>query len=365
MVVRSPGRINVIGEHTDYNSGFVLPAAIDKAAYFAISLREDDVINLFAADLEKNYSLDLADLAPVKKPSWPNYILGPLAQFKKRNVGLNGFNAVLLSDIPIGAGLSSSAAIECAAAFAFNQLFDANVSRMELVKMAQASEHEYAGLMCGIMDMFASVMGKQDHVIRLDCRDLSFEYFPFRLEGITVILFNTNVTHSLASSEYNTRRRECAEGVALIRQHHPEVTSMRDVTLEMVDKYVLPVNKTVDMRCRFIVEEIRRVQDACDMLNAGDIASLGAKMFETHDGLSKKYNVSCPELDYLVDKVKGNPSVIGARMMGGGFGGCTINLVKDEAVETLIEEISSDYKKDNNRNLTVYRVSISDGTEAL
>lgn len=365
MIVRSPGRINVIGEHTDYNNGFVLPAAIDRAAYLAIGLRKDEVVNLYAVDLDRFFSIELDTLEPQKKPSWPNYILGPLAQFKDRSVPLQGFNAVLLSDIPIGAGLSSSAAIECAAGFALNELFRANFPRMEIVKMAQAAEHEYVGLMCGIMDMFASAMGKADHVIRLDCRDLSYQYYPFRLEGISVLLLNTNVSHSLASSEYNTRRHECAEGVRLVSQHIPGVQSLRDVDLGMLDKYVLPQNKTVDARCRFIVNEISRVEEVCMRLLDGDIAGLGRKMFEAHEGLSKEYEVSCPELDFLVDQVKDNPDVIGARMMGGGFGGCTINLVNDHAVDQLTNELTGKYNAAMGKNLTAYKALIGDGTQVL
>ncbi|MEP7251484.1 MAG: galactokinase [Ginsengibacter sp.] len=365
LLVRSPGRINIIGEHTDYNEGFVLPAAIDKAAYIAIALRDDEEIHLVAHDLDEKFSVNINDLKPVGDISWPNYILGAVAQFKNNHVKLKGFNAVLASDVPIGAGLSSSAAVECATTFALNELLKTDLQSIEMVKMAQKAEHEYAGVMCGIMDQFASMMGKVNHVIKLDCRTLDYDYVPFNLEGIKILLLDTNVKHSLASSEYNTRRQECTQAVEWIKEHEPKVNSLRDVTEDMLDKFVLPKDKVIDMRSRFIVQEIDRLQRGCEDLRKGNINALGKKMFETHDGLSKMYEVSCDELDFLVDFVRDNDAVIGARMMGGGFGGCTINLVKEEEIETLTHEISKEYKQHTGKKLTPYIVSISDGTSCV
>lgn len=366
MIVRSPGRINVIGEHTDYNDGFVLPAAIDKAAYLAISLRDDDEINLVAADLNETFSISIHELKPVGDISWPNFILGAAAQFLQRDLPLKGFNAVLMSDVPIGAGLSSSAAIECAVTFALNELLQTKLDRIMMVKMAQKAEHEYAGVMCGIMDQFASMMGKKDHVLKLDCRTLDYEYVPFKLNGIKILLLDTNVKHSLASSEYNARRRECEQAITWINEHEPHVHSLRDVTEAMLDKYVFPKDKLIDKRARFIVQEIDRLQRACEDLQAGDLQALGNKMFATHAGLSKMYEVSCKELDYLVDFVKkNNDAVIGARMMGGGFGGCTINLVKEEAVDELIAAIQPAFENETGLPLTYYIVSPENGTEFI
>ncbi|MBL7851563.1 MAG: galactokinase [Cyclobacteriaceae bacterium] len=365
LIVRSPGRVNIIGEHTDYNEGFVLPAAIDKAAYVAVSLREDDEIHLRALDLQESFSVSIRDLRPVGDVSWPNYMLGAAAQFIKRGVKLPGFNAVLTSDVPMGAGLSSSAAVECATVFALNELLKSNVDRLTMVQMAQKAEHEFAGVMCGIMDQFASMMGKKDHVIKLDCRSLAFEYVPFRLEGVKVLLLNTNVKHSLASSEYNTRRKECERAVEWVRAHVAGVNSLRDVTEDMLDRYVLPQDKTVDMRSRFVVQEITRLQSGCEDLRRNDLSALGKKMFATHDGLSTMYGVSCRELDWLVDRVRDNPSVIGARMMGGGFGGCTINLVKEEGLEDLIASIKPAYEREMKLPLTHYVASIENGTEVV
>ncbi len=365
IIVRSPGRVNIIGEHTDYNEGFVLPAAIDKAAYVAISLRADDEIHLTAADLNETFSTTVSALKPVGDVSWPNYILGAVAQFVKRGVKLPGFNAVLSSDVPMGAGLSSSAAVECATVFALDHLLQTNIDRIAMVGMAQKAEHEYAGVMCGIMDQFASMMGKKDHVIKLDCRSLEYAYVPFKLDGIKIVLLNTNVKHSLASSEYNTRRNECTQAVEWIKAHHPEVTSLRHATIAMLDEHVLPKDKLIDQRSRFVVEEIDRLLTGCADLQQGDIAALGKKMFATHDGLSKMYAVSCKELDFLVDFVRNRPEVIGARMMGGGFGGCTINLVKEEAIDALIAAVKPAYEAATGLQLDYYIASIENGTEII
>jgi galactokinase len=361
LIVRSPGRINIIGEHTDYNNGFVLPAAIDKAIYIAISKRNDDMVSLYAADFKEDYSTSLSEVAPLKH-HWANYILGIVDQLKKINKNITGFNAVVDGDVPLGAGLSSSAAVECATVFALNELFELQLNRFEMVKMAQAAEHAFAGVKVGIMDMFASMFGKKDNVIKLDCRSLEYEYVPFHLEGIKIVLLNTNVKHSLASTEYNTRRKECEQGVAWIKEHNPQVNSLRDANIEMLDEFVLPKDKLVYKRCRFIVEEIQRLLEACEDLKRNDAQALGKKMFATHDGLSKEYGVSCKELDFLVDAVRKNKTVFGARMMGGGFGGCTINLVKEETVEDLINDVKTVYEKEMDLPLTAYVVSIEDGT---
>ena len=365
LIVKSPGRINIIGEHTDYNNGFVLPAAIDKAAYIAMSLRDDNEIHLVALDLNESFSTRVEDLKPTTDLSWTNYILGSAAQFQKNGLALRGFNAVLLSDVPIGAGLSSSAAIECATVFALNELLGTNLTRLTMVGMAQKAEHEYAGVMCGIMDQFASMMGKKDHVIRLDCQSLEYQYVPLKLEGYKIVLFNTNVKHSLASSEYNTRRNECNQAVAWVRQTETAVESLRDVTELMLDQYVKPKSELIDRRSRFVVQEIERLLNGCEDLIKGDVQALGKKMFKTHEGLSKMYEVSCKELDWLVDFVKDNPNVMGARMMGGGFGGCTINLVKEDAIEELVKSIQPAYEQAMHLTLTSYIASIENGTELV
>ena len=365
VIVRSPGRVNIIGEHADYNNGFVLPAAIDKAAYLAVSLRDDQEIHLTALDLNEKFSTTVDELKPIGDVSWPNYILGSAAQFLKHGIQLPGFNAVLTSNVPIGAGLSSSAAVECATVFALNHLLKTNIERVAMVAMAQKAEHEYAGVMCGIMDQFASMMGKANQVIKLDCRSLEYEYVPFKLDGIKILLLNTNVKHSLASSEYNTRRLECMQAVEMIQAYHPEVQSLRDATVEMLDQYVLPFNDLVYQRSRFVVDEMERLNQACQFLQDDNLPALGNCMFKTHDGLSRQYEVSCKELDYLVDFVRSRKEVIGARMMGGGFGGCTINLVQEDKIESLINSIKPAYEEAMGLPLDYYIATIQNGTEII
>lgn len=364
LITRSPGRVNIIGEHTDYNEGFVLPGAIDKAIYIGASKRDDDFIHLYSRDFKEHYECTLAGIAPAKQ-TWPNYILGVADQLKKKGHHLRGFNAAVDGDVPIGAGLSTSAAVECATIFALNELFELKLEKLEMVKMAQQAEHIFAGVKVGIMDMFASMFGKKDHVIKLDCRSLEYEYVPFHLKGIKIVLLNTNVKHSLASTEYNVRREQCEKGVQWIREHHPEVKSLRDATMQMLDEYVLPKDQLIYKRCRFIITEISRLLQACGDLKRNDIAALGNKMYQTHEGLSKEYEVSCKELDFLIDQVKENKAVMGARMMGGGFGGCTINLVKEEAVDTLIEKLTASYEREMQLPLTPYIAQIEDGTALL
>lgn len=361
VVFRSPGRINILGEHTDYNEGFVLPAAIDKNIYVAISKRTDNLVNLFAGDFNEGFTTDTDSIKPASV-QWPNYILGVVDQLQKKGYVIDGFNLVIDGDIPIGAGLSSSAAVECAVIFALNEIFDLGLNRMQMVPLAQKAEHVFAGVNCGIMDQFASMFGKKDHAIKLDCRSLEYEYIPIDLTGYKIVLFNSNVNHNLASSEYNTRRNQCEEGVAVIAQKHPDVKSLRDVSMEMLNAHTGDIEPLVFKRCKYVVEENQRLLKACDALKKGDVVTLGKRMFETHHGLQYDYEVSCKEIDFLVNYVKGNDDVAGARMVGGGFGGCTINLIKENAVEKLVEQISIAYQKEMNLTLSVYSVSVEDGT---
>jgi galactokinase len=365
VCTRSPGRINLIGEHTDYNNGFVLPAAIDKAAYLVITPRADKMIHLHAVDMGEDYHTTLDALEKSLTASWPNYILGVVQQFVQAGIAVTGFDAALTGDIPIGAGLSSSAAVECAVALALNQLYAAGMDKFSMVQLAQRAENEFVGVQCGIMDQFASMFGKHNHVIKLDCRSLEFDYVPFNMKGIKILLLDTNVKHSLGNTEYNVRRTQCETGVSLVQLAVPHVQSLRDVTMEMLEKYVVHKDPLIYQRCKYVVEENNRLLSACADLEKGDMSGFGAHMFRSHHGLSQLYEVSCPELDFLVEQVKDNPAVLGARMMGGGFGGCTINLVKEEAVEQLVATISVAYKKGMNKSLKAHVAKIETGSTIL
>lgn len=363
-VFRSPGRINLIGEHTDYNNGFVLPASVDKAVYFVIAPREDDQVILYAADLNQTYSFTLDDLSKPEK-SWSHYQIGIVDQIQKKGLQIGGFQAAFGGNVPVGAGLSSSAALECCLLFALNEIYGLNLDRLGIVKMSQKAENEYVGVQCGIMDQFASAFGKEESVIRLDCRSLEYEYFPFPMNDYLIVLCDTSVKHSLASSEYNTRRQECEKGTAILQQYDPHVLSLRDATPALVEAHKDEMGDVVYRRCKFITEEIQRVQDACDLLVQGNLPDFGKKMYETHFGLQNEYEVSCPELDFLVAQTADDDTVLGARMMGGGFGGCTINLVRKEEVEAFEIKMKQAYQEKYQIDLPCYRVKITDGTEEV
>ena len=364
FVIASPGRINLIGEHVDYNSGFVLPAAIDKYMFVAVSHRNDSKIFLHATDLNQNYQSNLDDVLQRSNLGWPNYVLGVIDELRKDGHVVSGFNMLITGNIPIGAGVSSSAALECATVFACKHLFDLDISKQSMVKIAQRAENNFVGVNCGVMDQFASMFGKADHVIKLDCADLSYTYFPFKLEGISIVLFDTFVKHSLASSEYNTRRQECETGLAALRQQF-SITSFREATLAMLDTVADSISDKVYNRCKYLIEEIGRMEAACNHLLAGEIGAFGTRMYETHMGLSELYEVSCPELDCIVENCKKENDIVGARMMGGGFGGCVIALVQTANVEVLYNRINTAYQNKFGRNMGKYLMHIGDGTRLL
>lgn len=363
-LVRAPGRVNLIGEHTDYNNGYVLPAAINKSIYLAVSKRGDEKIHLISLDLNDEYISDIHSYKQHEK-SWADYILGVIQQLQKRGHTIGGFNCVFSGDIPLGAGLSSSAALECGVAFSLNLLYDLHIDRVELVRLSQKAENEFVGVKSGIMDQFASMMGSKDQVIKLDCQSLEYEYNPLRMDGIEIVLFDSNVKHSLVTSEYNTRRAQCEAGVQMIAEKYPEVKSLRDATIEMVEEIIQPKDEVVYRRCKYVVEENKRLLEGCDDLQRGDVKAFGKKMFATHEGLSKDYEVSCEELDFLIDCVKDNDAVLGARMMGGGFGGCTINLVKEDAVDDLVTSVTEQYKAHRGKDTKVYVAKIEDGVSVI
>jgi galactokinase len=361
LVVRAPGRINLIGEHTDYNDGFVMPAAIDKDISFAVAPASGEKSAIYSMNYGEFFEIDISDPQPVDHPKWANYLLGVMRQFIDQGFTLKPFQCVFGGNIPAGAGLSSSAAMECGFAFALNTLQDFNVPRQTLIRMAQWSEHHFVGVKCGIMDQFASMMGADGKVIVLDCRSLDYHYAPLALHGHAIVLCNTGVKHALVDSEYNTRRSECEQGVQRMKKHYPEVKSLRDVTLGMLRQHQSDFPEQVYRRCLYIVEEIKRVQEAAEDLRDGDLVKFGKKMFETHDGLSKLYEVSCPELDFLVEQARQERGILGSRMMGGGFGGCTINIIRDEDVQSFVARAGEAYRKAFNLELIAYIVHVKSG----
>lgn len=363
VIVRSPGRINIIGEHIDYNSGFVLPAAIDKYIYVAIGKRNDEHISLYSVNFDLKIEVEINNLKPSR--DFSTYVLGVVDQIIKRGYLISGFNIVIYGDIPIGAGLSSSAALESAVAFAINKLFQLDISNLELVSITQTAENIFAGVNCGVMDMFASIYGKKDFAIKLDCDSLQFEYMPLALNEYSLLLFNSNVKHSLASSEYNIRRKQCETGLKRIKQLFPEVKTFRDVTESQLIEHILPFDNVIFKRCLYVIKEIKRLNEACQYLESGNLYALGQHLYATHDGLSNEYEVSCFELDFLIDEVKKSPNVLGARMMGGGFGGCTINIIRKEGMESLIDNLKVNYNIKTGLQLEVITVNTVNGTEEL
>lgn len=362
IVVRSPGRINFIGEHTDYNNGYVMPAAIDRQIVAAVDFAIDQHSTLYSVKHNEFFSFHTSDPARVKSPLWANYLLGVVKKFSDEGYVVKAFNCVIDGDVPTGAGLSSSAALECSFAYALNHLHGFDIPKLKLIQIAQWAEHNYAGVMCGIMDQFASVMGQQGHAFVLDCRSLEYNYFPVDLSETSIILCDSMVKHSLASTEYNTRRSECEEGVSILRKYYPEVHSLRDATMQMLEDHSAAFPRKVYDRCSYVIQENKRVLDASRDLNNRDLISFGKRMYETHHGLSELYEVSCDELDFLVGQARGIPAVLGARMMGGGFGGCTINLVVKKDSADFVRKITDTYRSRYNVEMMVYDVSISNGT---
>lgn len=362
VIIESPGRINIIGEHTDYNNGFVLPTAIDKKIRFKFK-KNDSLHNchVYSKNFEAGFAINLAHIEPSEN-QWENYILGVLHEIQKFTDKVRGFDCVLESDIPIGSGISSSAALECGIAYGLNELFELELSKKTIVELSQRAEHNFVGTKCGIMDQFASVMSKKGHVILLDCQSLEYEYVPIKIEPYKILLLNTNVTHSLASSEYNNRRKECETGVAIIKQKYIEVNSLRDVSEVMLKEFKAFMPPKVFDRCTYVIEEKIRVLKAVEALKNNQLNVLGDLMYETHYGLRDLYEVSCPELDFLVNFSKKYKEIIGARMMGGGFGGCTINIINSENIESFESEVSKAYFDKFNKKLTTFEAMPSEGT---
>lgn len=356
----SPGRINLIGEHIDYNDGFVMPAAIDKGIWFAVAANNTDSVNFYSVDLKEKYSTTLQHIKPVN--GWQNYLLGIVDQVQKKQLNISGFDCCFGGNLPVGAGLSSSAAVECGLLFALNEIFQLKLSRIDIAVMAQGAEHTFPKVMCGIMDQFASAMGKKEHVLLLDCQNLDYRYLPLKLDDYTWVLINSKVHHSLADGEYNKRRKQCQEGFTILQQHLPKAKSFRHIKSERVIAHQHNLEPIIYNRCLFVTQEIERTQKAAILLENNELKAFGKLMYDTHEGLSKLYEVSCPELDFLVEKTKEKSSIIGSRLMGGGFGGCTLNLILKRDWSATIQEITTAYKTAFDIDAEVYEVGVGDGT---
>jgi len=363
-VVLSPGRINIIGEHVDYNDGYVLPAAIDKVICFAFEKSNSSKSKVIAIDLNEEFEVDLTQEIKLSDVVWTNYIRGVIKQLQDNGFSFEGFNCVFSSNIPVGSGLSSSAALECGMLFGIKELYNLTINKVDIALMGQKAEH-WVGINCGIMDQFSSVHGLENKVIKLDCNTLEFEYHDANFKDYSLVLFDSNVKHSLFTSEYNTRRIECEEGLSIIKNNFPDVKSFRDCTEEQVLSIRDKMNETVFKRVHFVVKEIKRVSQACEALDNGNIELLGQLLFETHYGLSQEYAVSCEELDMLVDTAKADENVIGSRLMGGGFGGCTINLIKKGHENEVKNKFANLYLDIFGIELKFYDVKIANGTTLL
>ncbi|MFD1316536.1 galactokinase [Namhaeicola litoreus] len=365
LKINSPGRINLIGEHTDYNLGYVLPSAIDKSIIFQFSRNSNaSKCNIFSEDFDQLFTFDLSDVQKGEL-MWANYLLGVVYGIHQHTDKLEGFDCILKSNLPIGSGLSSSAALECGLAFGLNELFNLELSKLEIIQISQKAEHDFVGTKCGIMDQYASVMSEKGNALLLDCRSVQHENVPINLEPYQLVLLNTNVSHNLASSEYNTRRNECAEGVDILKKKLPNISSLRDVTLDDLNVFHDFLPKKILKRCQFVVEENDRVLKTKEALKNNNLNKFGRLLNESHQGLSKKYEVSCEELDFLHDYGNSKPYILGSRMMGGGFGGCTINLIHKDHMKDYIPEVSKAYKEKFNLDLGVIPVNLSSGTTII
>jgi galactokinase len=358
----APGRINLIGEHTDYNSGFVMPTAINKHFTFAIAPNGTDTFHCAATDLKESKSFTLQELHPGH--GWQNYLMGVIDGLVRRGKIPQGVDCAFNSTIPVGAGLSSSAALCSGFGFALNELFQFGLDRLELVKIAQESEHRFAGVKVGIMDMYASLFAKDGSVMKLDCRSHEHEYLPLQLGDHEIVLIDTKVKHTLASSAYNKRRAACEEGVKLIQSKFEEVNALRDVTPSMLEVAKPLLSAEVYHRCHYIVHEIDRTIRAAELLKHNDVVNFGALMYETHWGLSKEYEVSCEESDWLVN-LASDKKVTGARQMGGGFGGCTINLIHKQLRPEFEKLVREKYFIAFKKECDFYSVKLADGVHEV
>jgi galactokinase len=363
LIAAAPGRVNLIGEHTDYNEGFVLPGAIDRNICVGIISNQQRVLNVYAEQYREKFTFPIDDIHPVK--SWPTYLLGMIWHLLPQKRLSQGMDVMVSGNVPVGAGMSSSAALCSAFGLALNELFRLGLSRMEIALAAQRTEHHFANLKCGIMDMFASLHGRAGHVMKLDCRSLEYEYIPFDFPDHCVVLVNSMVSHSLATSAYNERRQQCETGVAFLQRFYPDIHSLRDVRTDQLKQHRSELDPLVFKRCLFVLEENQRLLAGCDFLQAGRLAEFGSLMYASHEGLSRDYAVSCAESDFLVDAARTFPQVKGARQMGGGFGGCMIALVEKSGADEFLEEIGKRYERQYSKTPDRFIMHIAEGAHIL
>ena len=361
-IVRAPGRINFIGEHTDYNEGLVLPAAINREIWIALAPNQTDQCRLFSLDLKESHSVSVDELLPGKE--WPNYIQGVLHGIKQIGFPLSGVDVVISGNIPVGAGLSSSAALSCGFGVGYSHVFGLDLARLAVAKIGQYAEHNFVGVKCGIMDQYASLFGKKNHALLLDCKTLEHQAVPFDFPELEILLVDTKVKHSLAESAYNNRREACELGLTVIRRKY-DVSFLREVSPAMLNDMKEDFPDDIFRRCDYVVKEMERTRKAVQFLKQRDIKNFGKLLYETHEGLSRDYEVSCPEADFLVNLAKASRKIFGARMMGGGFGGCTINLIEKDSTADFIDEVKHQYSETFKKEPAFHVVSLADGVEVV
>ncbi len=363
--VNAPARINLIGEHTDYNYGFVLPAAIDKTAYFLIQLRKDNHCKIEAKDLGDHLIFDFQDDLKPSAKNWQNYFLGVMHYMKSSGKVKQGFNLVFESDIPTGAGMSSSAALACGFGMAINEAYQLGLSKQEIAEIAQLAEHHFVGVKCGIMDQYACMLGIEGHALKLDCKTLQYQYQKIQLDNYQLVLIDSKVKHELASTEYNKRRKECERVVSALKKQDSTIATLRDVTQDHLTNFGKNLDSVAIKRCDYVINENIRVVEACQALHSNDLELFGALMYQSHQGLAQDYEVSCEELNFLVDEARQSDHIIGSRMMGGGFGGCTLNIIAQSNAEEVVNSILSSYKEKSGMDGGSYFIEIKEGCKIL
>ena len=363
--VTAPGRINLIGEHTDYNNGFVFPAAIDKSVSFLLQLRDDKNCIIEAKDIDAHLNFSIEDNLKPSSNSWENYFLGVLHFLKKKGIMKKGFNAIFKSNIPIGAGMSSSAALSCGFGVALNEAFNLSLTKIQIAEVAQLAEHHFVGVKCGIMDQYACMFGIENHALKLDCKTLKYQPQEIELGDYKLVLIDSKVKHELSSTEYNNRRDECNRAVEILKNYDRSINTLRDVSQNHLSNFGKYLDRVAYKRCKYVIMENERVEMASQALNSNNLKLFGKLLNQSHEGLADYFEVSCDELNFLVDMSKRSEQVLGSRMMGGGFGGCTINIIAESNCDFVVNTIIDSYKKKFGIDSQSYFVQIEDGCRVL